>query len=194
MRLENILAVKDKVSEFINQLDLVLTSHKAFPLIKLDGFLAAVISSPNYINMNQWMKVAKIPSLDLNSFQLLIQLYKTIYDNLHNNSYQPLINSISPKSSWKNIINDHVTWAKGYIAGYELWLENIVTDHIKSITPLLSPIADFLEKAAKLNLDYDQKNTQQLDTLSTAVVAIYQFWSKQATVARHKKDVDIFCS
>lgn len=187
MRLENILVVKDKVLEFINQLDLVLTSHKAFPLIKLDGFLAAVISSPNYINMKQWMKVAKIPSLYLNSFQLLIQLYKMIYDDLLGNSYLPLINSISPKSSWANIINDHVTWAKGYIAGYELWLENIITDHIKIITPLLSPIADFLEKAAKLNLDYDQKNTQQLDTLSTAVVAIYQFWSKQATVARHKK-------
>lgn len=113
MRLENILVVKDKVSEFINQLDLVLTSHKALPLIKLDGFLASVISSPNHINMKQWMKVAKIPSLDLNSFQLLIQLYKTIYDNLHNNSYLPLINIISSKSSWTNIINDHVTWAKG---------------------------------------------------------------------------------
>jgi yecA family protein len=192
MRLENILVVKDKVSEFINQLDLVLTSHKAFPLIKLDGFLAAVISSPNYINMKKWMKVAKIPSLDLNSFQLLIQLYKTIYANLNNNSYLPLINSISPKSSWTNIINDHVTWAKGYITGYKLWLENIVTDHIKSITPLLSPIANFLEKATKVNLDYGIKDTKQIESLPTAVVAIYEFWSKQATVARYKKDADIF--
>ena len=148
--------------KLIDKLNNILIGNKLFNAAKIDGFLAATISSPNLIHLLQWVQITKTNDLDLN---ILFELYNKIYLGLRDGDYLPIF--IGCK---KNFLIDLCQWKEGYFLGRNLWDPSIVKIYEAEINQLLSKVMQF-SKAPVKNRDYC------MDRLSKACVDVYKFWA-----------------
>lgn len=149
------------------KLKIILKKNNSFSINKLDGFLTAVISSPNVINLLNWMKIANLVQLDNNDLLIIMKFYNEIYNTLKNGDYVPIFVRM------KHLIDEPIIWANGYILGKTLWSKKILQLHILEINTLLSSIVD-------LSLCSDLKLSEiNYKILGKVCINIYNFWLKQ---------------
>lgn len=155
------------IKSIYQKIEVILKKNSSFSINKLDGFLTAVISSPDVINVLNWMKIANLHKLNPRDLLIIMKFYNKIYNALKNGNYVPIfINMV-------NLTDEPIIWANGYILGKNLWSKRILQLHLKEIDALLASIMSLSVcsdlKLAKIN---DQ-------TLGKICVNIYNFWLKQ---------------
>lgn len=163
---------------------------QAMRLDKLQGFLCAVISSPDLIPASSWVVDAlgdepEYDSLDqAKEFMgLLMQFYNQIASTLNQNQALRLI--LKPVSETDKRL-DYQTWCEGYILGWGLsqqeWLRP-GNEALKKLTfPILFLSGAFKEDAEEHGKEYlaieEERQVWQdcADLLPQAVREIYDFW------------------
>lgn len=140
-------------------------------MYQLDGFLTAIISSPNCINILHWSKIAHLHNhLEL---AIIMQFYNKIYNSLKQGNYTPSFTNLP------NLNEEPINWAKGYLEGKNLWSEKILNLHKAKINNLLTTIID-LSLCSNLHVI---KLKQFLQSLSTICINIYNFWLQECLIA-----------
>jgi yecA family protein len=155
------------INSIYQKIEVILKKNNSFSINKLDGFLTAVISSPDVINVLNWMKIAKLYKLDNKDLLSIMKFYNKIYEALKNGNYVPIFINI------EHLTDEPVVWANGYIQGKNLWSKRILNLHLEEIDVLLGIIMD-LSLCSDLKL---AKINNQI--LGKVCVNIYNFWLKQ---------------
>jgi yecA family protein len=172
----------------IDELDLFLKKHKAFPIIKLDGLLTAVVSSPIKITTKQWTESAQIDKINFESTEesrkiiaLVMTLYNYIAKDLEAENYIPLIN-VSPARPWEWVLSDSIMWSRGYLQGAHLWPDNLIQVHGHNIVHFLQPINILANKTNNMMSDYNQIDNDNIESLPWNATSIYKFWKQHLEV------------
>lgn len=155
------------INSIYQNIEFILKKKNSFSISKLDGFLTAVISSPNVINLLNWMKIAKVDKLDNKDLLSIMKFYNKIYNALKNGDYVPIFINL------ENLTDEPIVWANGYIQGKNLWSKRILQLHLEEIDALLRIIMD-LSLCSDLKL---AKINNQI--LGKVCVNVYNFWLKQ---------------
>ena len=155
------------IKSIYQKIEVILKKNSSFSINKLDGFLTAVISSPDVINVLNWMKIANLHKLNPRDLLIIMKFYNKIYSALKNGNYVPIFINM------QNLTDEPIIWANGYILGKNLWSKRILQLHLKQTDALLASIVD-------LSLCSDLKLAKINDqTLGKICVNIYNFWLKQ---------------
>ncbi len=155
------------IKSIYQKIEVILKKNSSFSINKLDGFLTAVISSPDVINILNWMKIADVHKLNPKEILIIMKFYNKIYNALKNGNYVPIFINM------QNLTDEPIIWANGYILGKNLWSKRILQLHLKQTDALLASIVD-------LSLCSDLKLAKINDqTLGKICVNIYNFWLKQ---------------
>ena len=185
----------------IQQLENLLASPKfsgkAMPLDRLQGFLAAVVSSPDTILPSVWIPetLGCAPAYDSMEqaqtfMDLLMRFYNEVARTLLDNQPPKLI--LKPKVSGEQEM-DYQSWCEGYISGWSLSKEEWLrpgNEALKKLTfPILFLSGAFCEAAEFSGLKYipdaDDLKVQQdcVEMLPQAVTGIYNFWLTKRSLA-----------
>lgn len=177
-----------------NQLEAWLASPvfkgEAMRLDKLQGFLCAVVSSPEIIPPSAWMPDAlgKEPEYEslaqaTEFMSLLMGFYNDVANALLNNQPPRLI--LKPCSPTDKRL-DYQSWCEGYILGWALSTEEWLrpgNEPLKKLTfPILYLSGAFAEEARRSGKEYvleeeDMKVWRDCaDLLPQVVMGIYNFW------------------
>lgn len=178
----------------IQQLETWLNSPKfkdrAMQIDRLQGFLAAVASSPDAIPPSVWVPEAVGGEPDYDSMEqaqefigLLMRYYNSIAGTLFSN--QPLTLRARTQSSLDSGV-DYQSWCEGYITGWSLSQEEWLrpgNGALKKLTfPILYLSGAFSEASERDGKPYlaqeEQREIEQncMNLLPQAVTDIYQFW------------------
>lgn len=147
-----------------NKLNQILKDNKVFTVAKIDGFLAAIISSPNLIHLIEWTLITKIKDPDL---EILFEFYTQIYLGLREGNYLPIF----IHSGVEDLSIDLCNWIEGYTLGKNLWDPKIVKLYQLEINELFS-------KIMQLSPNLIQNSDYCSNILSQTCINIYKFWSK----------------
>lgn len=186
----------------LNELDKFLQSHGAFGLIKLNGLLTAVSSSPKLVLPNQWMLLSNIqkinfdrPEQSTNIMDKLVSLYNGINMGLSNQTYKPIIyvpsgpakNLLAAGASVRSIIKNLKLWAEGYWLGVNaFWADRLnIENNNDGHTPFFDMIhyltltkPELLTKCKQLGISSEQFFKLAICNLPNLAIEIYDFWSK----------------
>lgn len=146
-----------------NKLNQILENNTVFSAAKLDGFLAAIISSPNLIHPLKWIEITKVKDFNL---AILVDFYEQIYLSLRNDNYLPVF--IYPGVEDISLQLDR--WKDGYILGKNLWDPKIVKIYKVEIDEMLS-------KIYQLSSEISKNPDNFINVLSKTCIDIYKFWS-----------------
>ena len=185
------------------ELDLFLLQHGACSVIELDGLLTAVVSSPNLVSLNQWLKIARIQDIEFGSEEeaqtimgAILQFSNDILASLCNKTYAPLI-ELSKTKNLDQIIAEAKIWANGYTKGITTWDLNSNNklysnkDVFDIVINILSPIILLTipdnELKPKYNSDesFTESRQTSVELLPDVAIVAYDFWLK-----RRKKLMD----
>lgn len=178
-----------------------LFKGKAMQLDKLQGFLCAVISSPDIITPSVWVPETLGTEPDYESLEqatefmgLMMGFYNAVADSLQNDQSPELV--LKPGTASDRL--DYQTWCEGYILGWALstqeWLQP-GNEPLKKLTfPILYLSGAFQEDAERRGKEYvpkeeDQKVWQECaDVLPQTILAIYNFWLSRRKQVPIKRD------
>jgi len=163
---------------------------KAMRLDKLQGYLCAVVSSPDLIPPSRWIPEAlggepEYDSLEqANEFMvLLMRFYNQVAAIFQ--EHQPLDLILKPHSH-SDVRMDYQPWCEGYILGWALSGEEWLSpgnDPLKKLTfPILLLSGAFKENAESRGKEfmppdeYAELEKECAGVLPNAVVGIYHFW------------------
>jgi len=194
----------------INQLETWLSlpafKGKAMRIDKLQGFLCAVVSSPDEIPPSRWMPEAlggepkyDSPEQAEKFLTLLMRLYNEL--GIVFQEHQPLNLILKPRSQ-SDVLLDYQPWCEGYILGWALssneWLSP-GNDPLKKLTfPILLLSGAFKEDAESRGKEflpadeYAELENECAAVLPNAVMGIYHFWrttQKSASTSRKSAKV-----
>ncbi|WP_124705686.1 UPF0149 family protein [Sulfuriferula multivorans] len=186
-----------EIQQLENWLASPMFSGKAMPLDRLQGFLAAVVSSPDIILPSVWMPevLGCAPTYDSMEqaqafMDLLMRFYNEVASTLPDK--KPLKLILKPKVSGEPDM-DYQSWCEGYISGWSLSKEEWLrpgNEPLKKLTfPILFLSGAFREAAEfsgqKYIPDADDLKVQQdcVAMLPQAVTGIYNFWLTKRRLA-----------
>jgi len=147
-----------------NKLNHILENNKIFTAAKIDGFLAAIISSPNLIHPLEWTQIVRIEDFNL---EILFEFYNQVYLGLREGNYLPSFIDSEIEDLSMNIDK----WIDGYILGKNLWDPKIVKIYQVAIDKLFSRITQCSSKQPIKIPD------NRINILSKTCIDIYRFWS-----------------
>jgi uncharacterized protein len=190
----------------IKQLETLLAAPlfkgKAMSIDRLQGFLVAVVSSPDAILPSQWLLDVVGADVEYDSMEqaqqfmdLLMRFYNEVASALSANEPFPFV--LRQRSSTDERMN-YQTWCEGYILGWALssqeWLRP-GNEALKKLTfPILYLSGAFREEAeAKgkvfVEEEEDYKVQQDcIDILPGAAQAIYNFWRERRATPPVRRD------
>ena len=160
----------------LNSLDKLLKVNDCFCIAKLDGFLTAVISAPNFIDIARWSYISNICCLSDDILEMVMCFYNKIYQQLRENNYTPVF---SIKNKLNILKKEASLWVVGYIIGKDLWDKDIVKHHEKDISHLLFPILSLSE-------NYENISDKIIANLPEICINIYKFWFKKSCMDQTK--------
>lgn len=188
------------------QLETALSSPvfkgKALSLDRLQGFLCAVLSSPDTIRPSQWLPDAIGAKPEFESLEqaqefmdLLMQFYNDVAKAL--SGEQPLELILKPRAA-TDPQGDYQSWCEGYILGWALstqeWLRP-GNEPLKKLTfPILFLSGAFKEDAQSKGKTYmedeDDAKAQQecAAALPGAVTGIYKFFLSRRNATPMKRE------
>jgi uncharacterized protein len=198
---------ENELNQLETWLDTPLFKGEAMRIDKLQGFLCAVISSPEIIPPGEWMPEALGQAPEYESLEqatkfmsLLMGFYNDVTNALQANQPPKLI--LRPHSATDKRL-DYQTWCEGYILGWALSTEEWLrpgNEPLKKLTfPILHLSGAFREEAQRRGEDYasDEENDSRVsrdcaDMLPQAVAGIYNFWlskKKAMPITRETKKI-----
>ncbi|MDP2783871.1 MAG: UPF0149 family protein [Sulfurimicrobium sp.] len=178
----------------LKQLETALASPvfkgKALSLDRLQGFLCAVLSSPDTILPSKWLPDALGGNPEYASMEqaqeimgLLMRFYNDVANTLFDG--QPLKLILKPRSP-TDLQADYQSWCEGYILGWALSTQEWLRPGNEALKKLTFPILflsgafrdDAQSKGKAYILDEDDLKVQQecAGALPGAVAAIYNFF------------------
>jgi yecA family protein len=160
----------------LNSLDKLLKVNDCFCIAKLDGFLTAVISAPNFIDIARWSYISNVCFLSDDILEMVMCFYDKIYQQLRDNSYTPVFSTTNKLNTPKK---EASLWVVGYIIGKDLWDKDIVKHHEKDISHLLFPILSLSE-------NYENISDEIIANLPGICINIYKFWFKKSCMDQTK--------
>lgn len=190
----------------LNRLEAWLASPvfkgKAMRIDKLQGFLCAVISSPEIIPPSEWMPDALGKEPEYESLEQatefmssMMGFYNDVAGILRGNQPPRLI--LKPRSSADQRL-DFQAWCEGYILGWALSTEEWLrpgNEPLKKLTfPILYLSGAFNEEAQRRGKEYvpeeeDFRVGQDCaDMLPQAVMEIYNFWLSRRKAIPTKRE------
>ena len=169
---------------------------------KLQGFLCAVVSSPDLIPVSRWMPEALGGEPDFESIeqanefmQLLMEYYNHVVAELSKNQPPKMI--LKPGSQTDKQL-DYQSWCDGYILGWSLSTQEWMSpgnEPLKKLTfPILLLSGAFKEDAESRGKsfmpddEYQKLEQESADILPNAVVSIYNFWLSKRKSTPIKRD------
>lgn len=191
-----------ELSRFEELLASPIFNGKSMSLDKLQGFLCAVISSPDTIAPGKWMQeVFKIgpehESMELAQefMALMMRFYNDVASELGEKG--PIKFILKPCSA-ADLQPDYQTWCEGYILGWGLSAEEWLSpgnEPLKKLTfPILLLSGAFKEESERRGKKYlpddEYAKLQQecVDMLPKAVAGIYQYWHSRAKPEPSKRE------
>ncbi|MDP2828955.1 MAG: UPF0149 family protein [Sulfuricellaceae bacterium] len=180
----------------INQLESLLAAPlfkgKAMSIDRLQGFLVAVVSSPDTVLPSQWLPDVVGGETEYDSMEqaqafmdLLMRFYNEVAAALSANEPIPFI--LRQRSSTDERMN-YQTWCEGYILGWALssqeWLRP-GNEVLKKLTfPILYLSGAFREDAQAKGKAYEEEEDYKVqqecvDVLPRVVQSIYDFWRER---------------
>lgn len=179
----------------LNQLETWLATPifkgEAMRIDKLQGFLCAVISSPEIIPPGEWMPEALGKEPEYESLEQATKFMSSMmgfYNDVANTlqAEQPPKLILKPRSPTDKRL-DYQTWCEGYILGWALSAEEWLrpgNEPLKKLTfPILYLSGAFREEAQRRGEEYASEEEYDLkvsqdcaDMLPQAVAGIYNFW------------------
>lgn len=194
----------------LNRLETWLASPvfkgEAMRMDKLQGFLCAVISSPEIIPPGEWMPDAlgKRPEYEsLEQATEFISLMMGFYNDVANSfqDKQPPILILKPCSPTDNR-PDYQAWCDGYILGWALSTEEWLrpgNEPLKKLTfPILYLSGAFKEDALRRGKEYAPEEEDSkvwrdcVAMLPQAVAGIYDFWlSRRKAIPVKRESVKV---
>ncbi|BCB26392.1 hypothetical protein SKTS_12780 [Sulfurimicrobium lacus] len=178
----------------LKQLESALASPvfkgKALSLDRLQGFLCAVVSSPDTISPGKWLPDAigtKPEYASTEQAQEIMGLLIRFYNDVANALFagQPLKLILKPRSATDSQ-PDYQAWCEGYILGWALSTQEWLRPGNEALKKLTFPILflsgafreDVQSKGKTYIADEEDLKMQQecADTLPGAVASIYNFF------------------
>ncbi len=181
----------------VRQLEAWLQSPKfkgrSMQIDRLQGFLAAVVSSPDIIPPSTWVPEVVGGEVDYDSMEQaqefmgrLMRFYNSVAATLFDQQPLTLIATSLPAEQQKT---DYQSWCEGYITGWSLSQEEWLRPGNGALKKLTFPILflsgafrEASEREGRPCLPEDEYRAVEqncIDMLAQAVTDIYHFWLEQ---------------